>query len=338
MPDSRPLVFDGHNDSLQALYSPQKPQRDLVQESAVGHLDLPRARRGGFGGGLFATFVPSQRPEEWMLPLDPGYARAVTEQGMRSLAELAARAEGWLRLVTDLAALRVAFRDGVVAAVMHVEGAEAVDPGLERLEIYHRAGLRSLGLVWSRPNAFGTGVSFSAGASPDQGPGLTDAGLALVRACNGLGIVVDLSHLNEKGFWDVARTSSAPLVASHSCVYALSPSPRNLTDRQLDAVAESGGVVGINFAVGFLRADNAPEPDTPLETLVSHFRYVADRVGVEHVAIGSDFDGCLIPRALGDVQGLPALLDALAGSGFSADEVVGIAHGNWFRVLEATWR
>ena len=128
----------------------------------------------------------------------------------------------------------------------------------------HAAGLRSLGLVWSRPNAFATGVSFAFPGTPDEGPGLTERGRALVRACAERGILVDLSHLNERGFWDVAALEHGPLVASHSGAHALCPSPRNLTDEQLRAIGASGGLVGINFHVGFVRADGAEDPDTPL--------------------------------------------------------------------------
>ncbi|HWQ09108.1 MAG TPA: membrane dipeptidase, partial [Holophaga sp.] len=243
MPTCHPPIFDGHNDTLQALYLPHKQGRDLLQESREGHVDLVRARRGGLGGGLSALFVPSPGRGE---AVDPEVARKTTELGMEALLDLERRAEGRLRVVRDLPALLAALEDDVFAAVMHFEGAEAVDPGLERLEAYYGRGLRSLGPVWSRPNAFGTGVDFHTGGSPDQGPGLTPEGKALVRACNRLGILVDLSHLNEKGFWDVAGITAAPLVATHSCVHRLSPSPRNLTDRQLDAIAASGGIVGIN--------------------------------------------------------------------------------------------
>ena len=331
----RPLIFDGHNDALQVLYNPGKMGRDLLEESSSGHLDLPRAAAGGFGGGMFAVFVSSPRPGA---AVELACAQEVTERGMKSLLDLEARAQGRLRVVRDAASLERAFRDGVVGAVMHLEGAEAIAPGLENLGAYYGLGLRSIGLVWSRPNAFGTGVDFRSGGSPDQGPGLTAEGKALVAACNRMGILVDLSHLNEAGFWDVARLSSAPLVATHSCVHRLSPSPRNLTDAQLDAIAASNGIVGVNFATIFLRADNRKEPDTPLSEIVKHFRYIADRIGVAHVGFGSDFDGCTLSRELGDARGLPRLLDALADAGFGDEDLRLVAHGNWMRVLAATWK
>jgi membrane dipeptidase len=145
--------------------------------------------------------------------------------------------------------------DGTFAMIFHIEGAEAIDPDLNALETLYQAGLRSIGIVWSRRNLFASGVPFVFPSSPDTGPGLTDAGKRLVKACNELGILIDLSHLNEKGFWDVAKLSDAPLVATHSGAHALSAASRNLTDKQLDAIRASGGMVGVNFHVGFLRAD-----------------------------------------------------------------------------------
>ena len=174
--------------------------------------------------------------------------------------------------------------------------------------------MRSLGVVWSRPNAFGEGVPFRFPSSPDTGAGLTEAGRELVHACNLLGIMVDVSHLNEKGFWDVARHRRADGRDALEPPRAL-PVTRNLTDRQLDAIGETDGIVGINFCVAFLRADGRNDPDTPVEEIVRHVDYVASRIGVEHVAFGSDFDGAEIPDELGSILGLPRLVEALRGAG-----------------------
>jgi membrane dipeptidase len=223
-------------------------------------------------------------------------------------------------------------------AVMHIEGAEAIDPELSSLERWYAAGLRSLGPVWSRSNAFGHGVPFAFPSSPDTGPGLTERGKALLAACAELGVLVDLSHMNEAGFWDVARIEPGPLVASHSGAHALSPASRNLTDAQLDAIGATNGLVGIVFAPPFLRPDAANDPDTPLAAIVEHARHVADRIGPEHVALGSDFDGALIPAELGDVAGLQKLVAALEEGGFGAEETAAICWHNWRRVLDAWWR
>ncbi len=226
---------------------------------------------------------------------------------------------------------------GGVAAVLHLEGAEPIGSRLDQLEVLHAAGLRSLGLVWSRPNVFATGVPFAFPGSPDQGPGLTAAGRALVQACTELGVLVDGSHLNARGFGDVAERSEAPLVASHAGAHALCASPRNLTDEQLRAIGERRGLVGINFHVGFLRGDGADDAETPLALIAEHAAHVAEVAGPGCVGLGSDFDGATMPLALGDVTGLPAVLAALRDVGFSEAELEGIAWGNWRRVLEAAW-
>jgi membrane dipeptidase len=349
---TNPPIFDGHNDSLQVIYLPKRAPRDFLKKNNEGHIDLPRAALGGFSGGLFAIFVPPPMPENeetdeqeehlfnpyLLKPVEFSYARELAQKGIESLLDLEAASQGKLRVVRNMRELEAALKNEIIAAVMHFEGAEAIDSELKNLEAYYDTGLRSLGLVWSRPNAFGSGVDFTPNTSPDQGPGLTVAGHALVKACNRLGILVDVSHLNEKGFWDVAKISSAPLVASHSSIYSLSPSPRNLLDKQLEAIAASGGLVGINFAVGFLRSDNKRDPNTPLSDLVRHFIYVAKRFGVEHVALGSDFDGATIPKELGDVSGLPKLLDALRASGFNEEDLARIAYKNWLRVLGNIWK
>jgi membrane dipeptidase len=336
-------VFDGHNDTLT-----RDDAEAFVAGRPGGHLDLPKARAGGFAGGIFALFtdtpgereVVHERPGggyevELATPIGPDVAAPHATRAAGRL--LALERAGHLRLARRPGDLDAALADGVLAAVMHLEGAEAIDPGLEALDLWHAAGLRSLGPVWSRPNAFGHGVPFAFPSSPDTGPGLTPAGARLVARCADLGIAVDVSHLNEAGFWEVARLDLAPLVASHSAAHALSPASRNLTDAQIDAIGASGGLVGIVYAVNFLRADGVEDPDTPLGALAAHAMHVAERVGPEHVALGSDFDGATIPRDLGDAAGLPRLLDALRHAGFTERELQGIAWDNWRRVLEAAW-
>jgi membrane dipeptidase len=222
-------------------------------------------------------------------------------------------------------------------AVLHLEGAEAIDPELEALDAWYAAGLRSLGPVWSRANDFGHGVPFTFPSSPDTGPGLTGAGKRLVQGCADRGILVDLSHINEAGFWDAARLNAGPLVVSHAAAHALCPASRNLTHRQLDAIGESGGLVGVIFGCAFLREDMEDDDNTPLSLIAAHARYVADRIGVEHVALGSDFDGTKIPAELRDASGLPRLLDALADVGFNHEELAAIAWRNWRRVFSEWW-
>ena len=226
-------IFDGHNDTLLNLYLPERGgERSFFTRSDRGHVDLPRAREGGFGGGLFAVFVPPESaaheppdsaPDttgtgdgEVHRPLssDPAYVQRTALAVTASLFRLEEESDGQLKVARTGDELAACLRQGVLAAVLHFEGAEPIDPGLDALYVFYEAGLRSLGLVWSRPNAFGSGVPFTFPHSPDVGPGLTDAGQELVRVCNRLGIMVDLSHITEQGFWDVARLSDAPLVAT----------------------------------------------------------------------------------------------------------------------------
>jgi len=347
-----PPVIDGHNDTLLNLHLPERGQgRDFFTRSAIGHVDLPRAREGGLGAGFFAVFAPPpSAPVDDLIvtdsgyevrpapPIDPNYARSVALALMASLFRFEARSDGQFSVVRTVDELATCLRDRVLAAILHLEGAEAIDPDLDALDVFYRAGLRSLGIVWSRPNQFGYGVPFRYPASPDTGPGLTDAGRALVRACNQLGVMLDISHLNERGFWDVAGLSDAPLVATHSAAHAICPSTRNLTDRQLDAIKESDGLVGLNFEVSSVRADGHDDPDTPLDVLVRGVDYLVDRMGIDRVAFGSDFDGATMPRELCDVAGLPRLLEALTAHGYDAAALTKLTHENWLRVLGKTWQ
>ena len=325
-------VFDGHNDALT-----RTDYRRFASGRRGGHLDLPRMRAGGIRGGIFAVFTPSRGGHESTRAVSHARAAAHATAAAGRLFEL--ERHGHVRLARAIDNVDEAFTSGgPPAAVLHLEGAEAIDGGLEALQTWYQAGLRSLGPVWSRPNAFAHGVPFAFPSSPDIGPGLTHAGRALVRRCAELGVLVDLSHMNEAGFWDVARLEPGPLVATHSAAHALCPASRNLTDEQLDAIGCTGGVVGIVFACSFLRPDGADAEDTPLELIARHARYVAERIGVQHLALGSDFDGTTIPRALGDAAGMPHVLDALSDVGFSAAELEAIAWRNWRRVLAAWWR
>ncbi|MFB3886399.1 MAG: dipeptidase [Thermodesulfobacteriota bacterium] len=344
---SKRFILDGHNDTLQAFFLPNQTERSFFEKTDIGHIDLPRAIMGGLAGAFFSIFVPSREDllqvdyvnaGSIMKPVEFSYAREMTEKGIETLFGLEAESEGRLKVVRTVEELQSAFSEDRVSAIIHFEGAEALEPSLDSLEAFYAQGLRSIGIVWSRPNAFGYGVDMRVQGMPDQGPGLTPAGKELVKACNRLGILIDLSHLNERGFWDIERMSQAPLVATHSCAHALSPSPRNLTDRQLDAIGASGGVVGINFSVRFLREDGEEIPDTPLSALVRHFQYIAGRIGVDHLAMGSDFDGTTIPKEIGDVTGLPKLIEALHQSGFDEEALHKISFKNWLRVLSATWR
>lgn len=345
-----PLVFDGHNDQLSML---QARGSDLAVKRFAHNphaaIDLPRARAGGFAGGLFAVWIPSHQvvgidydamaeaPFDVPLPPEVPAGTALAEALAQMAILLRLERAGHLRICRSVAEIRAAFADGILAAVLHMEGAEPIDTDLAALDVFHAAGLRSLGPVWSRTNRFGAGVPFRFPSTPDTGPGLTRAGKALVERCNALGILVDLSHITEAGFWDVAAISTNPLVASHSNAHALCPAARNLTDRQLAAIAETGGLVGLNFATAFLRADGRMQPKVPLTRLVEHLDHMLGILGEDGVALGSDYDGAVVPDAIAGVEHLPRLVEAMAARGYAPQLIEKICHGNWLRVFEATW-
>jgi len=323
-----PRVFDGHNDTLLNLPQREGDARDFYVRSATGHIDYPRAVEGGFGGGFFACFVPGKRMSAPDATTDPqaftaAFSRAATrpptptyEEAMpvimrmtSALFDIEGRGNGRVRIVRTADELAETLAGDALAAILHFEGAEAIDPELDSLEVFYHAGLRSLGPVWSRPNAYAEGVPFQFGQSPDTGPGLTDAGRQLVRECNRLGILLDLSQ-----------------------------SPRNLTDKQLAAIRESDGMVGVNFNVGFLTEDGNNETSMPLSVMVRHFAYLVEHLGIDRVGFGSDFDGATMPEGVSDVSKLPNLMQALSDHGFSDSDLRKLAHENWIRVLRKTWK
>jgi len=210
--------FDGHNDALLRLFKREGADapRAFIDGEGKGQLDLPMAVQGGFAGGLFAIFVPSPKasspktaPAEEATPaldtaagaampppLDLATAQAAVSRMASILIRIEREANGRVRICRTADDIRHCMEAGVLAAVLHIEGAEAIDPEFETLDVLHQAGLRSLGPVWSRPNAFGHGVPFRCPSSPDTGPGLTDLGKELIRACNRRRILIYLSHLN----------------------------------------------------------------------------------------------------------------------------------------------
>ncbi|WP_134726132.1 dipeptidase [Paracoccus luteus] len=344
-------VFDGHNDFVQRLVAAGPGAEALWRcGDGTGHLDLPRVRAGGMAGGLFAMWMPDSQhgdldalltqmqnpPFALDLPAQVPHDAALPQAFAQAAHLLALDRAGLLRLCRSAADIRAAMDAGEIAAVLHMEGAEAIRD-MDALHLWHAAGLRSLGPVWSRPTAYGNGVPFAFPSSPDTGEGLTPLGHALVRECNALRIMLDLSHLNEKGCDDVARISDAPLVASHSCAHAIAPSSRNLTDRQLRQIADSGGLVGLNFASGFLRPDGKRLPVEGFDTILRHLDHLLGILGEDGVALGSDFDGALMPADLPDAAALPRLLDAMQAHGYGPALVEKIAWRNWVGVLERTW-
>lgn len=345
--------FDGHNDFLLRMMMSSDTRHDIwLGAGAKGDLDLARMKQAGFAGGLFAIFVPnvSAEPEPDFSPLhanapfhipmpplmthDAAQHTALTMAGHMQWMERAAPDD--FKLCRSAKDIRNAVDRDVIAGVMHMEGAEAIGPDLDALYLFHDMGLRSLGPVWSRPTIFGHGVPFAFPSTPDIGPGLTEHGKDLVRLCNELGILIDLSHLNEAGFNDVAALSTAPLVATHSNAHAHCASSRNLTDRQLHQIRDTGGMVGLNFGTYFLDATGMAAPQPGWDTILRHVDHLIAHLGEDHVGLGSDFDGCDVAALIGDVTGVSKLFNAMSNHGYDAPLLNKIALQNWLGCLDRT--
>jgi len=349
-------TFDGHNDILLRLFNaPQNRDAIWLTGEGKGHLDLPRMVQGGFVGGFFAIYIPSPPQEDddgidyHQLMENPPYRlplpALISAEGALPTAWAMANhllwmeraSQGRFKIVRSVADIRANMAAGVISGILHMEGAEAIGPDLDALYGFHAMGLRSLGPVWSRPTIFGHGVPFAYPSSPDTGGGLTEAGKRLVVACNELKIMLDLSHMTEKGFDDVAALSTAPLVATHSNAHAITQSSRNLTDRQLAVVKASNGMVGLNFATSFLRRDGKQSADMGWEDVLSHLDHLITHLGEDNVGLGSDFDGATIPQGIGDVIGLPALQQAMLDHQYGEALVRKLCCDNWLSLLDRTW-
>lgn len=327
-----PPIFDGHEDFITEVkrgsssISP-KPDRDLLSRSNEGHVDLPRAMEGGLGGCFTSIWLSNERAE--MNPL--GYALAE----INDVLKVADRSEGRFRVCRTVGEIRQAWDQEAFASVFMLEGADPISSSLKELRVFYELGLRVLSLCWSRKTIFASGVMFG-----DEQPaeGLSDLGRRLVHECDRLGIILDVSHINPAGFWDLLHESQNPVVATHSSVKAISPHQRNLDDDQVRALAQTGGTMGINFANIFLRPDLSHDTDAPLDLILQHFDHVVSLVGDRHVSFGTDFDGTDIPTVIKDATGLPLVLRGLKQRGYSDDALERICNGNFLRVASAVWR
>jgi len=309
------IVFDGHCDTILDVL---KGERRLGERSSEGHLDLPRMREGGITAQIFAIFVPTE------------FIRQATHLGLKVVSQIHTEIEAnanEMILATRAADVERAKAADRVAAVIGMEGAEPLEGDLDLLRPFYQLGLRNLGLTWSRRNEAGDGV-FEA----RTGGGLSQFGVKLVEACNDLGIMVDIAHLAPAGVRDVLEISQAPIIASHANAYALCPVDRNLTDDILEGIAAKGGVVGVTFVPGFIDTDSTK---ASLDRLLDHIDHIVHVAGVEHVGLGSDFDGFWDkpPVGLEDVTCMPNVTEGLLQRGYSAEEVKKILGGNFLRVF-----
>ena len=331
------IIFDGHNDLLLRLWLEKDYNgKSFFQSTRVrdnnGHLDLKSAQSGGFVGGFFAIFCPS--PGE-LLSTDRAViceAKDTANKMISTAKNMALENPKAFAIVLNNNDIFNSIKKKTIACILHFEGAEMINSNLSNLDYFFEQGIRSIGPVWSRPNAFGYGVPFGFPGTPDQGPGLTNEGKNLIRECDNLGILIDLSHLNEAGFWDVSRISKKPLIATHSNAHRLCKSPRNLTDDQLAAIKDTEGIVGLNFATGFLRKDGGRDTNTRQE-MINHLDFLINILGDDKVALGSDFDGAIIPDFIGNCSGLTNLVQLMKENEYDDELIEKICSKNWINFL-----
>ena len=325
----RILVFDGHNDTpVERVHRGEAPLNWLQRDPAY-HMDIPRMREGGFDGGFF--IVGNGPTADVMFTLE------------RTLAQIDAN-PGDLRLILSSQDVIDAKTRGQIGILMTIEGAQRWLRGeLDMVRLFYRMGIRCLGITHGEggeeegflqgsKSPFGPCTVAERNAERTSARGLTNFGREVLRLSNELGLVTDLAHINDRAFYEVLELSSKPVTMTHTAVCALCPHWRCLTDDQIRALADQGGVLGIAFAPFFIHPEEAT-----IDRLVEHVCYVAELVGVEHVAIGSDFDGLgATPAVVPDVGQLPLLTQSMLAHGLSEAEIAQVWGGNFVRLLQQT--
>ena len=321
--------IDMHCDTLAKALA----ERSATAERLDGTMaDIARLRKAGAKAQFFAVFLPQRRMPEWFgleeMPEPEALFDSMYEiyrNTLRACGGTLAPAGSWEELSRNA-------REGKLSAVLTMENGAPVRGELSRIKAYYDLGVRLITLTWNDANCFG----YPHSAVPEEmGRGLTEFGREAVAYMEELGMLVDVSHLSDGGFWDVAacaRRAAKPFVASHSNCRALAPATRNLTDRMIRELAECGGVAGLNFAPAFLNGDPC-DPQSRIARMCDHVEHMVQAGGIACAGIGTDFDGIEGEFEIADCTGIPRLFDALHMRGFSWDAVEQIAHGNVERVL-----
>ena len=363
------LVIDTHADT---------PQRFLDEGFDIGstdpndngHISLDKARRGNLGAEFFSIWV---EPET-----NQGHFAQHTFDLIDSVYQQAARHPDRMMMAFSTADIERAHREHKLAACMGIEGGHSIENDIHLLRDYYRLGVRYMTLSWSNTNEWADSSGDIDDPKVQHHNGLTDFGKQVVLEMNRLGMMVDISHVADKTFWDAIATTKAPVIASHSSARALTNAPRNMTDDMLKAVAKNGGVVQVNFYNGFIDdnfrkameaqkkdADAARQkflddaksqgrtvtyveldrlerewlakiPRPPLSALIDHIDHIAKVAGVDHVGLGSDFDGVsgATPTGIDSAADLPKITQALLDRGYSADDIKKVLGGNLMRVFK----
>jgi len=308
------IIADAHCDTILEVNKGRK----IGIRSDTGHLDIPRMIEGSINIQFFAVFVETQfKPHsalERTLHLIDDFFKEIEENMDK------------VELIFSYPDINRILKENKIAALLCVEGGEAIQEDLALLRILYRLGVRCLTLTWNQRNAIGDGIN--------EKPvgGLSNFGIKVVKEMNKLGMLIDVSHLNQGGFWDVVKNTEYPVIASHSNVYELCNHPRNINQKQIKALAEIEGVICVTF-VPFLLTNNFDTAE--LNDVIAHIKYIKKLVGVDYIGIGSDFDGTeTMPKGLEHAGKIPSLIEALSKNGFKDSEIEKIMGGNIIRLLK----
>ncbi len=312
-----PFICDAHIDTLSKML--RFGWDNLGEIPRDSHVTPRRLRQGGVGAAVFAIFT--DKYERSLLPLN----RALK---MIDIAySVAGQNSDWLELVTDSRGLTRAREKGKLSMILSIENGIVIGNDLLNLRTFHRLGVRLMSLTWNFRNQLGDGVGRG-----NSRRGLAPFGREALREMERLGIIVDVSHLNERTFWHVVEATGSPVVATHSNAFSICRHPRNLTDPQIRAIAYRNGFVGLNFCNAFL----SDSDKASIHDVVKHACHIAEVGGIKTVAIGSDFDGIVTgPVGLEHIGKMTKLIAALRKAGFSQADVEAISHKNILRVFRA---
>ncbi|MBZ5722320.1 MAG: dipeptidase [Acidobacteriia bacterium] len=367
------LVVDTHADTPQRFLD-ENFDIGSTDPKDIGHISLDKARAGNLGAEFFSIWVEPKTNQ--------GHYAQHTMDLIDSVYQQAARHPDRMMMAFSVADIERAHQDKKLAALMGIEGGHSIENDIHLLRDFYRLGVRYMTLSWSNTNEWADSSGDLNDAAVPHHNGLTDFGKQVVLEMNRLGMMVDISHVADKTFWDTIATTKAPVIASHSSARALTDAPRNMTDDMLRAVAKNGGVVQVNFFNGFddqsfwnatqaqakerdaavaayleqqkaagkpvtyldedriEREWQAKIPRPPLKSLIDHIDHIAKVAGVDHVGLGSDFDGVSgqTPEGIDSAADLPKITQALLDRGYSAEDIHKILGGNLLRVFREVER
>ncbi len=307
------IIFDAHCDTVTKI---MELNSNLYQNSC--HIDLIRLKKAGNCIQTFAAFI------------DPAYSQAYSmKRAMQIIDRFYNELEIYkddIMLCCNYSDIEKAFSDGKIAAMLSIEGGEALQGDLGALRNFYRLGVRSICLTWNYRNEIADGVK-----DGETGGGLTPFGRKLIKEMNNLGMLVDLSHISEKGFWDVIETTAKPIIVSHSNARIICSHPRNLNDDQIKAVAENGGVIGINLYPDFLNNSGKAS----MADVVKHIEHMVSVAGADHIGLGADFDGIeKTPEGINGIEDINSIFEELGKLNYKEEVIEKIAGGNFLRLVK----